>query len=1243
MVCLIGHILPLTFRTWLRRSIVGLGLFFAMSLFCLGQPVRELKTFAASPSSSPASWSVSHTNRLQSVIQGQIPLSPGVPLAQDIKGGASQSFKLWVPPGQYLRVLIKQYNIILEAALFDSHGNQVVQMDNPGGGTGPIYISTIAEGSGEYRLEVRSTEPWANAGRFEAVIDEQRGATIEDKDHVAAQQAFAEARRLAEQETNESRQAALKKYKEALTYWERVENTHWRVLTLYSIGSTYRRLGEMGDASEWFVKSLDKQLITKLGRDDWRLIASALNNRGLTAADLGDDTGAFESLNKALRLYQDHGDKRGEASAFNNIGYTFHKLGRFREAAENFEKSLPLRRTENDQLREFNVVNNLGTIYDALGEPHKALEACRKTLQVWRDLYKQGQLSDPDRLAAALNNTAAAYDRLGEWQEALNSYEEALSILQKSGNAQRQAATLDNIGELHFVLGDSDRALEYYNEALGLIREKVKDQKAEANVLTHIGQVYVSEGKLTQALASFNTARELPQRPQRKAELMANIGVAYSIQHNPAEAFKLYNEALELFRSNDDLRGEAATLLKMSEVQGQEGKDSLALENLSQALSLWRTVKDRRGEALTLQAIAQVKASQNNLEDALKLSVKAIEIVESLRTKVSSRQLRTSYFSTQENFYELFIHLNMRLYERDQSSESLAAALQGSERSRARSLIDTLVEARTDITEGANDELLRLDRDLQRKVRAKLEAQTALLGSKHNEGDAGAFSKEVSDLIRQQDELRDRIRTSNPKYSHLTQPQLLTLTEIQQQLDADTLLLEYSLGEKRSYVWVVSRDSIDGLELAARDRIESTARRVTEAMSAQNHEVKGESFAQKSIRLDKAERDSLEAAAALTKLILDPVASLLGQKRLVVVADGALQMVPFAALPAPKGTAAIDKATRSANPARTVTPEAARELARATAVHLLAEHEIVTLPSASVLALQRRDLANRQPAPLAVAVIADPVFDSEDVRVAKSKRNRNQVRKTGVTDEQAGTVLSKPGSPTHSAAPSKPVAESSAPSSLSARESDLATALRDVGVEPDGKLRRLSYSLREANAIATVVQPEQFFRALNFKASRATVTGLELPKYRYIHFATHGFLDLEHPELSGIVLSMVDEKGQPQDGYLRLHDIYNLNLPAELVVLSACQTGIGKQIRGEGLIALTRGFMYAGAKSVVASLWKVDDAATAALMAEFYKQMFTNKLKPAAALRAAQIQISKQKLWQSPYYWAGFFIQGEWN
>jgi CHAT domain-containing protein len=124
---------------------------------------------------------------------------------------------------------------------------------------------------------------------------------------------------------------------------------------------------------------------------------------------------------------------------------------------------------------------------------------------------------------------------------------------------------------------------------------------------------------------------------------------------------------------------------------------------------------------------------------------------------------------------------------------------------------------------------------------------------------------------------------------------------------------------------------------------------------------------------------------------------------------------------------------------------------------------------------------------------------------------------------------------------------------------------------------------------------------------------------------------------------MVDKNGRSQNGFLELQDIYNLNLPVDLVVLSACETGLGKEISGEGLVGLTRGFMYAGASRVVASLWKVSDAGTATLMAGFYTAMEKDHLPPAAALRAAQIQLWKQKRWNSPYYWAAFQIQGEWK
>jgi CHAT domain-containing protein len=169
-------------------------------------------------------------------------------------------------------------------------------------------------------------------------------------------------------------------------------------------------------------------------------------------------------------------------------------------------------------------------------------------------------------------------------------------------------------------------------------------------------------------------------------------------------------------------------------------------------------------------------------------------------------------------------------------------------------------------------------------------------------------------------------------------------------------------------------------------------------------------------------------------------------------------------------------------------------------------------------------------------------------------------------------------------------------------------------------------------------------RALDFMASRTTALKPELGEYRIVHFATHGMLNNVHPQLSGIVLSLVDETGQQQDGFLRLQDIYNLKLSAELVTLSGCQTGLGKDIKGEGLIGLTRGFMYAGAPRIVASLWKVDDRATSELMKHFYQGMLgPEALSAARALRQAQLSIWKQKQWRAPYYWAAFVLQGEWK
>jgi CHAT domain-containing protein len=326
-------------------------------------------------------------------------------------------------------------------------------------------------------------------------------------------------------------------------------------------------------------------------------------------------------------------------------------------------------------------------------------------------------------------------------------------------------------------------------------------------------------------------------------------------------------------------------------------------------------------------------------------------------------------------------------------------------------------------------------------------------------------------------------------------------------------------------------------------------------------------------------------------MLLGPVARRLGGKRLVVVAPGALSYLPFAALPAPED---------EKRPAGDYEP-------------LIAKHEVVIIPSASVLSIIRREMAGRQRAAKSIAVLADPVFEANDPRLASAK-NRNSSGET-------------PAAPTADAEPS-----------------ELTRAIRTMNFsDARAGFTRLAFSRQEAESIIALTPGGTGLKATDFNANRALAMSRQLSQYRILHFATHGLLNSERPELSGLVFSLVDQEGKPQDGFLRLHEIYNLQLNADLIVLSACETGLGKEIKGEGLIGLTRGFMYSGAPRVVASLWNVDDLATAELMKLFYHRMLKDGLAAGAALRAAQLELSRQKRWASPYFWAGFVLHGEWK
>jgi CHAT domain-containing protein/tetratricopeptide (TPR) repeat protein len=911
---------------------------------------------------------------------------------------------------------------------------------------------------------------------------------------------------------------------------------------------------------------------------------------------------AIEKYREALPFFQSSGDRYRQALILNTIGGVHAQSSEFRKALEYFGQALPLWRAVRDQIREASTLNNMGGAHDVLGDLQKALEYYGQARSLFREKGNQ------HLEANTLNNIGKVYQDLADWQKALDSYNQALPTFRAVGDQRREAIVLHNIGVAYYGLGEQEKALEFYRQALPLQRA-TGDKAGEADTLSSIGLSQVASGEMQRALEHYNQALLLRRAISDRvgeAFTLDYIGLAQAALGEREKALEYHQQALQVRRAAGDRRGEASALRNLGHVHTLLGQPQKALEHLGQALALFQAIGDDNGTARTRQNLARAERARGNLAEARQHIEAALSLFEQVRANAGGEQLRASYLASRQDAYQFYIALLMQMHRLEPARGHDAVALQTSERARARSLMEMLTEARADIRQGADAALLERERHLLQQLNAKAERLLPLRGRQSAQEQAAALNQEISQLEIEYQQVQAAIRQRSPHYAAITQPEPLSLKQIQEQLfDSETLLLEYSLGEEHSYLWAVTKDALASYELPKQEEINQSARQVYELLTARSRVVKGETPPQKRARLAQAEAQLQEAARGLSQMLLGPVAAELGSKRLVVVADGALQYIPFAMLPAPKDEGGRMKDEKKHPSSLSPHP-------------LIVDHEIISLPSASTLAIQRRELAGRQPAPKGVAVLADPVFQITDARLKKAASQK----------AEAGTESNK---------------------FVAAKETEAAATriIEHLAEEGQAKDRlaipRLPFTRQEAEQILAVAPGSAHLKAMDFQANRATALSPELSQYRYLHFATHGYLDSERPGFSALVLSLVDEQGRPQAGFLRANEVYNLKLPAELVVLSACQTGLGKEVKGEGLVGITRGFMFAGAARVAVSLWSVNDRATAELMAKFYQKMLKEGARPAAALRAAQVEMWKQKQWQSPYYWAAFVLQGEWQ
>jgi CHAT domain-containing protein/tetratricopeptide (TPR) repeat protein len=830
--------------------------------------------------------------------------------------------------------------------------------------------------------------------------------------------------------------------------------------------------------------------------------------------------------------------------------------------------------------------------------------------------YHQRSLAISEKLtpgglpvAYSLNNLGLIASARGDLAQTEDYFRRALAIKEKllpgSGSV---ANTLNNLGMLAIERGDYTRAESYHMRALDM-REKIAPGGNDVAVSwINLGQVELDQGNLDKAEEYFNRALTVFEKIGPHGSHIAadynNLGEIEYRRSNLDKAEEYLRRSLAIWEKLTPGGLLVATnLSNLGLVAYDRGNLSEAEDYQRRALAIQEKLAPGNvGHAETLARLASIERRKGNESQAAKLYGQAVYAMENQTAHLGgSEDVRSAFRAKHLSLYGEYAELLLK-------DGQIDLAYQVVERSRARGLLEILSAAHVDIRQGVDAELLAREKLLQSEIAAKSGRRAELLSDADTAKATKQLAnvdKEIAELTLQYGDVEGQIRSTSPVYAALSQPQPISAKEVEEKLlDPETVLLEYLLGDERSYVFAVTQKSVVAHELPRRSEIEGSVRHVYQLLTERNNRPSGETLERRQKRVAQADADFGKAAAMLSDMLLGPIAEELSKshgtadrkrggrgKRLIIVGEGALLYLPFAALPMPHHPL----------------------------VPLIAEHEIINLPSASSLALLRQQHVGRQSAARAVAVIADPVFSSQDIRISgRSMADRAQLQR----------------------ADSRAMQQSELGSEDSLSSDQLTRSAADVAL---ARLPRLLRTREEARSILAAFPEGQGMMALDFKASRATATAPDLARYRIVHFATHGILNSRRPELSGLVLSLVNQDGSPQNGFLGLQDIYNLNLPADLVVLSACQTALGPNIRGEGMMGLTRGFMYAGATRVVASLWEISDQATAQFMAIFYQSMEQRKMRPAAALQAAQLEMSRQKRWNSPFYWAAFQIQGEWR
>ncbi|MDR3416863.1 MAG: CHAT domain-containing protein [Nevskia sp.] len=1054
-----------------------------------------------------------------------VDLAPGTAVRDSVGAGQERGYRIALAAGQAARLTLRQ---------LDDHAPELLWTDAPdlpplrvtAGRRAFRSITLVAAAASAWRFRL-AAKTKGNPASYEVVAGPAHPATDADRRMAAAETALARAddlRQISGSSENGSRggdeavSRARAAYAEASAAWRQAADD-------CGLRRTYSGLGRL-----------------RYAHDDYRGAIDAERNALAAGCDDSADPGLTADT----------------AEAYRTLGASLSYLGDFADAIVAKEKALSLyEQTGDDRFRGV-VLGNLSSDAAATGQSAKALDAAESALRLAEAAGdRQGIEFSRERVAAMLLSR-------GELGPSLELYQRTLEELRQAPYPMVENMAWNDLGLLYRELGDPAQSRAAYEKAQAAALAN-DDRSAVVEALRNQGNAALDAAELDGAARLFRQSLDLSRQGGfRSFEGAALLGLgrcALASGDWTTAAQRLHAATGLARRSGDVLTGMDAQLA-LGDLDSRRGRWASARARYAGAYAAAVRTHSSNLLPVTLASLARSEKSLGERASARRHIERALALIEAQRLRINDPSLRTSYFNSRRGYYELYIDILMEMQRRNPAGEFAATALEASERARARTLQDMLLERRLSLERPVDARLLEEERAADDRLHL-----LAYQAARETDGAARArLQNEVDEASRRLDELRGRIRGANPRYAELSNPQGIATGEIQRLLGPGTALLEYWLGEERSYLWLVTRDTLASYVLPPRGVIEGPAEQLRMELSAgriASADVPIEALPD----LEAANLKSVQTLGrSLGRQLLGPAAALARYGTVIVVGDGALQRLPFNML----------------DPAFPVRPTGAQEF--------------FYLPSIASARWLRGDTTFE--APSAVAIMADPVFSRSDPRIG------------------AQAVAAEPGG--------QPVLR----------------AAVDAGI---ADLPRLAYSRVEAQNIAALLPGKSTWVVLDFAASRDNALRAAWSDYPAVHFATHALLDLRHPELSGIVLSLYNQAGQPQDGFLRMNDIYNLRIPAELVFLSACESALGRSDGEEGVYSLSRAFFYAGTKRVLANLWPVDDRASAEFVERFYRALLLRHRNPGQALRAAQDEMSNDPRWRRPYYWAGYVLQGDWR